>query len=145
MRPDAGDAWKLVLIMALWAACFPLISVLLPLSPHLTLAALRAGIAGAALVLIGLIAGRALPKSAGEWRSIALTGLGATTLGFLGMVHAAAEVTPVRSVDRIQVGEGKAGPVTKRIQQRFMDIVTGKAPDVYGWLDRAPRGAAVAR
>jgi len=94
MRPDAGDAWKLVLIMALWAACFPLISVLLPLSPHLTLAALRAGIAGATLVLIGLIAGRALPKSTGEWRSIALTGFGATTLGFVGMVHAAAEVTP---------------------------------------------------
>jgi branched-chain amino acid aminotransferase len=48
-------------------------------------------------------------------------------------------------VDRIQVGEGKAGPVTQKIQQRFMDIVRGKTPDVYGWLDRAPRASAVAR
>jgi branched-chain amino acid aminotransferase len=61
------------------------------------------------------------------------------------MVGTATEVTPVRSVDRIQVGEGKAGPVTKQIQTRFMDILRGKVPDVYGWLDRAPRGAAVAR
>jgi branched-chain amino acid aminotransferase len=61
------------------------------------------------------------------------------------MVGTATEVTPIRSVDKIQVGEGKAGPVTKKIQQRFMDIVRGKAPDVYGWLDRAPRASAVAR
>jgi branched-chain amino acid aminotransferase len=61
------------------------------------------------------------------------------------MVGTATEVAPVRSVDRIQVGEGKAGPVTKRIQTRFMDILRGKAPDVYGWLDRAPRASAVTR
>jgi branched-chain amino acid aminotransferase len=61
------------------------------------------------------------------------------------MVGTATEVTPIRSVDRIQVGDGKAGPVTKKIQQRFMDIVRGRTPDVYGWLDRAPRASAVAR
>lgn len=61
------------------------------------------------------------------------------------MVGTATEVTPIRSVDRIQVGEGMAGPVTRKIQQRFMDIVRGRVPDVYGWLDRAPRASAVAR
>jgi branched-chain amino acid aminotransferase len=61
------------------------------------------------------------------------------------MVGTATEVTPIRSVDRIQVGEGKAGPVTRKIQKRFMDIARGRVPDVYGWLDRAPRASAVAR
>ena len=40
----------------------------------------------------------------------------------------AAEVTPVRSVDRITVGDGRMGPVTKAVQQRFMEIVHGHAP-----------------
>jgi branched-chain amino acid aminotransferase len=46
----------------------------------------------------------------------------------------ASEVTPIRSVDRIPVGEGKAGPVTLTIQKRFMEIVRGKGPDTHGWL-----------
>jgi branched-chain amino acid aminotransferase len=46
----------------------------------------------------------------------------------------AAEVTPIRSVDRIQIGAGSRGPVTKAIQQRFFDLTSGKAEDVYGWL-----------
>lgn len=46
----------------------------------------------------------------------------------------ATEVTPVRSVDRIQIGEGSAGPVTLAIQGRFMDIVNGRVPDEHGWL-----------
>lgn len=46
----------------------------------------------------------------------------------------AAEVTPVRSVDRITIGEGRAGPVTRRLQERFMAIVHGEAEDVHGWL-----------
>lgn len=47
----------------------------------------------------------------------------------------ATEVAPIRSVDRIPVGEGKAGPVTLSIQRRFMDIVRGREPDPRGWLD----------
>ncbi|MFH1766164.1 MAG: branched-chain amino acid transaminase [Gemmatimonadota bacterium] len=47
----------------------------------------------------------------------------------------ASEVTPIRSVDKIPIGEGKAGPVTLRIQNRFMEIVRGKVPDTKGWLD----------
>lgn len=46
----------------------------------------------------------------------------------------AAEVTPVRSVDRIQVGSGRRGPITAKIQQRFFEILKGSAKDEYGWL-----------
>ena len=46
----------------------------------------------------------------------------------------AAEVTPIRSVDRIVVGEGRCGPITQRIQQRFFEIVKGEISDEFGWL-----------
>jgi branched-chain amino acid aminotransferase len=55
----------------------------------------------------------------------------------------ASEVTPVRSVDRIQIGNGKRGPITTQIQQRFLDLVHGNGDDPYGWLTyvRAERAA----
>ena len=46
----------------------------------------------------------------------------------------AAEITPIRSVDRIVVGQGKPGPITKKLQERFLSIVEGRAEDRYGWL-----------
>jgi branched-chain amino acid aminotransferase len=46
----------------------------------------------------------------------------------------AAEITPVRSVDKISVGAGRPGPVTLEIQRRFMDAVHGRVPDPHGWL-----------
>lgn len=46
----------------------------------------------------------------------------------------AAEVTPVRSVDRIKVGSGSRGPVTKAVQDEFFAITGGQKPDPYGWL-----------
>jgi branched-chain amino acid aminotransferase len=46
----------------------------------------------------------------------------------------AAEITPIRSVDRIVVGKGARGPVTEKLQKAFFDIVNGKAPDRLGWL-----------
>src|SRR5229473_3753368 len=46
----------------------------------------------------------------------------------------AAEITPVRSIDRIAVGKGKRGPVTEALQREFFAIVEGKKPDKYGWL-----------
>jgi len=49
-------------------------------------------------------------------------------------VGTAVEVTPIRSIDKIQVGSGRRGPVTEQIQQRFFDIVRGDAPDAHGWL-----------
>jgi branched-chain amino acid aminotransferase len=46
----------------------------------------------------------------------------------------AAEITPIRSVDRIVVGKGARGPVTEKLQKAFFEIVNGKAPDRFGWL-----------
>jgi branched-chain amino acid aminotransferase len=46
----------------------------------------------------------------------------------------AAEITPIRSVDRIVVGNGRRGPVTVRLMTAFFDIVEGRVPDRHGWL-----------
>lgn len=46
----------------------------------------------------------------------------------------AAEVTPIRSIDRIVVGGGSRGPITEKIQRAFFGIVNGTAPDTFGWL-----------
>ena len=46
----------------------------------------------------------------------------------------AAEVTPIRSVDRIQVGAGRRGPITTALQNAFFDYVNGSVPDTHGWL-----------
>lgn len=50
----------------------------------------------------------------------------------------AAELTPIRSIDQLQVGTGKPGTITKRLQQHYMDICRGKVPDKYGWLTPVP-------
>jgi len=56
----------------------------------------------------------------------------------------ASEVTPVRSVDRITVGAGRAGEVTKQLQRTFLDLVMGKGEDAHGWLTyvKAERASA---
>ncbi len=46
----------------------------------------------------------------------------------------AAEITPVRSVDRIAVGKGSRGPITGRLQEEFFGITSGRIPDRHGWL-----------
>lgn len=48
----------------------------------------------------------------------------------------AAEITPLRSVDRMPVGDGKRGPVTKAIQQQFFGIIEGELEDRYSWLTK---------
>ena len=53
----------------------------------------------------------------------------------------ASEVTPIRSVDRVTVGAGKAGPVTRMLQERFMDTVRGRIPNAHGWLTPVGQGA----
>jgi branched-chain amino acid aminotransferase len=50
----------------------------------------------------------------------------------------AAEVTPIRSVDRIPVGSGRRGPVTERIQKDFFGLLRGDLEDRYGWLTPVP-------
>jgi branched-chain amino acid aminotransferase len=54
----------------------------------------------------------------------------------------AAEVTPIRSVDRIQVGSGRRGPITQKIQERFFNIINGRVSDDCGWLTPVPGVAA---
>jgi branched-chain amino acid aminotransferase len=46
----------------------------------------------------------------------------------------ASEITPIRSVDRIEIGEGRPGPITRRLQEAFMAVVTGQTDDRHGWL-----------
>src|SRR5882762_4642677 len=53
----------------------------------------------------------------------------------------AAEVTPIRSVDKISVGQGIVGPITKSIQQEFYGIVRGEKADRYNWLTPVPVSA----
>jgi branched-chain amino acid aminotransferase len=50
----------------------------------------------------------------------------------------AAEVTAIRSVDKIKVGKGSVGPITKAIQKEFFAIVHGEAHDRHGWLTPVP-------
>jgi branched-chain amino acid aminotransferase len=58
----------------------------------------------------------------------------------------AAEITPVRSVDRIQIGAGRRGPVTKKLQDAFFGLFNGSTADSDGWLESldAPAVAAAA-
>jgi branched-chain amino acid aminotransferase len=49
-------------------------------------------------------------------------------------VGTAAEVTPIRSIDRISVGAGRRGPVTEALQRAFFDVINGEVPDTHGWL-----------
>ena len=46
----------------------------------------------------------------------------------------AAEVSPVRSVDKIKVGAGRRGPITEALQRAFFDYINGEVPDTHGWL-----------
>jgi branched-chain amino acid aminotransferase len=59
----------------------------------------------------------------------------------------AAEITPIRSVDRIQIGSGARGPITKRVQEEFFALTSGKSPDRHGWLTPigVPSGAGATR
>jgi len=46
----------------------------------------------------------------------------------------AAEVTPIRSIDKISVGCGSRGPITAKVQEKFFGIVSGHSEDKHGWL-----------
>jgi len=46
----------------------------------------------------------------------------------------AAEISPLRSIDRIKVGKGSRGPITKKLQEEFFSILSGAKPDRHNWL-----------
>jgi branched-chain amino acid aminotransferase len=50
------------------------------------------------------------------------------------VVGTAAEVTPIRSVDKIKIGAGRRGPVTEALQRAFFDVINGRVADTHGWL-----------
>ena len=54
----------------------------------------------------------------------------------------ASELTPICSVDRVPVGSGKPGPISRRLQQRFLAIAHGRVEDRYGWLTFCQQPAA---
>ena len=58
------------------------------------------------------------------------------------MTGTAAEITPVRSVDRKQVGKGQPGPVTKALQKAFFGLFDGSTADQWGWLTPVTKTAA---
>lgn len=55
----------------------------------------------------------------------------------------AAEITPIRSVDKVKVGKGRRGPITESLQKAFFGIVEGSAVDRYGWLTPVPSAQLV--
>ena len=55
----------------------------------------------------------------------------------------AAEVTPVRTIDKIKIGSGRRGPITENLQTQFFAIVNGTADDRYGWLTPVPTAVPV--
>jgi len=54
----------------------------------------------------------------------------------------AAEITPIRSIDKIKIGEGKRGSVTERLQKEFFAIVNGTIEDRFAWLTPVPVSVA---
>lgn len=87
-------SFRLILVMFLWAICFPLITTGIEYSPHLTFAAIRALLSGGTLLAVALVLGHHLPRSVEDWLALAVIGFGATTLAFFGMFHAAEFVSP---------------------------------------------------
>jgi branched-chain amino acid aminotransferase len=55
----------------------------------------------------------------------------------------AAEITPIRSIDRIPIGKGRRGPVAEKLQKAFFGVVDGSRPDRHGWLTPVHAAAAV--
>ena len=55
----------------------------------------------------------------------------------------AAEVSPIRSIDRIVIGDGNPGPISKQIADEFFGIANGLKPDRFGWLTPVKVDAAV--
>jgi branched-chain amino acid aminotransferase len=54
----------------------------------------------------------------------------------------AAEITPIRSVDRIAIGRGRRGPVAEKLQEEFFGIIHGERPDRHAWLSPVHAHAA---
>ncbi len=54
----------------------------------------------------------------------------------------AAEITPLRSIDRIKIGNGRRGPLTEKLQKAFFAVIDGSRPDTHGWLSPVHQAVA---
>jgi branched-chain amino acid aminotransferase len=50
----------------------------------------------------------------------------------------AAEISPISFIDDIQIGKGRRGPITEKLQKAYFDILEGRAEDIYNWLTYVP-------
>lgn len=91
---STGLASQAVLIMLLWAACFPLIKIGLTDSPPMFFAALRAVVSGVVLLVAAHWLRRPAIKGRSVWAGIVVVALTATSLGFFGMFYGGARVSP---------------------------------------------------
>ena len=55
----------------------------------------------------------------------------------------AAEITPIVSIDRIKIGDGARGPITKKLQDAYFDHVMGRVEDKHGWRTMVPKDSEV--
>ena len=53
----------------------------------------------------------------------------------------AAEITPIRSIDRITIGNGRRGPIAEQLQHEFFGVINGTREDKYGWLSHVHAAA----
>src|SRR5437899_77345 len=53
----------------------------------------------------------------------------------------AAEITPIRSIDRITIGNGRRGPIAEQLQKEFFGVINGTKKDAYGWLSHVHAAA----
>jgi branched-chain amino acid aminotransferase len=56
----------------------------------------------------------------------------------------AAEITPIRSIDRIKIGTGRRGPIAEKLQKEFFGVINGQSPDRHHWLSPVHAAAPVA-
>lgn len=83
-----------IVVMLLWALCFPLITIGLKGAPPMAFAAMRAFVAGLSLLVFASVRSRPPVPDGSAWRHIALVGLSATGLGFFGMFYGGERVSP---------------------------------------------------
>jgi branched-chain amino acid aminotransferase len=55
----------------------------------------------------------------------------------------AAEITPIRSIDRITIGNGRRGPIAEQLQKEFFGVINGTREDTHGWLSHVHAAARV--
>lgn len=91
---DRANVALLVLVMALWSLCYPLITLVTGRGAPLGLAALRAFIAAICLLAPAAVLRRPMPRGGRVWVALGASGLGATTLGFAGMFLAGGRIAP---------------------------------------------------